>query len=305
MTVFAKLVFIASAIILAHFLLSLRRRSLPELFCHGLSYDPNANKIRLRVENYGTKPLYVKPAFRLVHLKSAEEWKNGVAEDGIPMMSAREMSLIKGYELLNEIDEAVEVPAKNTQDIEVDLGDNYALRAYDNVRVSMLCGMNPIQFTDALHSTLRVKLDEASQPEISLDLPEVDVTQEIDAPKKPSMRKRVVKNGFPLEATCVCCGQVKWLKWVVDSQHVCVECREFLYEKIRGEYPEEEIELDLSARQKKIMELIEGEGEVTVRHLSNLLDKSRTTAAKELKTLLKVGAIERRKEKNKHVYALA
>jgi len=343
MTIFAEIILVASAVILAYFLFSIRRHNMPEIFLHNLVYNPNKNILKLTLENYGTKPLHVKPAFRLVHLKSAEEWKTHVTEDGVPMMAGREMSLIKGYELLAQANDCIQIPAQDLHDIEFELEEDSNLQAYDNVRISMLCGANPIKLTDAVHSTIRVKVDEVIEPAmgeeivgaINLDeilessknqgfIPtqgtfevveadftpteielEVPLIEEKDPSKKPSIRKRVVRNGFPLEATCVCCGQLKWLKWVVDDRHVCVECRDFLYDKLKDEYTPKELELNLTDRQEKILDHIGAEGETTLKQISDHLGKSRSTTNKEIKALIELGAVEKQKEKNRNLYTLA
>jgi DNA-binding transcriptional ArsR family regulator len=302
MTVFADMVLVVSALIVSYLLFSVRSKKTPEVFLHKVSYDPNSNKIRLTLENYGDKPLHVKPAFRLVHLKSAEEWKNGVSEDGVPMMTGREMSLIKGYELLSQFENPVEVPSQKIHEIEANLPDDCALQAYDNVRVSMLCGFDPGKLMDAVHSTLRVRIDESIEqvPAVEMEAPAAAA----EGAEKLSIRKRFARNGFPLEATCVCCGQIKWLKWIVDGQHVCVDCRDFLYDRIKVEYPQEELEPKLSGRQKKIVDLLTGDRKVTIKELSALVGQSRTTVSKEVKALVEMGVVSSKKEKNRQFYVL-
>lgn len=42
------------------------------------------------------------------------------------------------------------------------------------------------------------------------------------------------RNRYPIQATCMSCGKVKWLNWAVKGVHVCDECKEYVLRRKDG-----------------------------------------------------------------------
>jgi hypothetical protein len=111
--------------------------------------------------------------------------------------------------------------------------------------------------------------------------------------------KELKGSGFPVEATCFCCGKRKLLKWVFENQHVCDECKEFLKEKYDAK---EELKLDLDATQLEILHLLRRDNKLSLDGMSEKLGKNKSTVKRKLKLLLENKQVRREKIGKEYIY---
>jgi predicted transcriptional regulator len=129
------------------------------------------------------------------------------------------------------------------------------------------------------------------------------------------------KSGFPVEAMCYCCGKERWLSWVVGGNHVCQECKDFLGGGVKLAVTsvdscelDEELEsglglelvesqhVDLKPRHRKILDVLLGENTLSIKELSNKLERDQKSVATDLRFLLKNNLVDRVKIKGKYKY---
>jgi hypothetical protein len=129
---------------------------------------------------------------------------------------------------------------------------------------------------------------------------------EVDIPLDGSLLEPVAEKtlrecGFPIEATCFCCGKTQWLRWVFDGQHVCEECKDFLMEKYNiTEVAREEF----SADQLEIIHLLRREGNLSSKDITELLNKNKYSVDRNLRLLQESNQVLRKKEGRAYIYYL-
>ncbi|MFH1125999.1 MAG: MarR family transcriptional regulator [Candidatus Altiarchaeota archaeon] len=337
------------------FLWGFRRWRKPEIELLDLVYDKAARRLELFVVNEGEKQVYVNPSLRLVHFLNPDEWRekksngNGSGDGMLPGKSYQVDSVIKGYSLIGECPESVKVDSRSVRKIIYDLGDDLSLKVYDNIRVDMQYGFDGV-LEERLANVMRVVLkdgvdsnllegkstaDKSVSPSFCL-LPFLEDAESVvtptleNSPEGPSFcslsssqdASTFVENEFPLQAVCVCCGKDKWLEWVVDGNHVCVDCKDFLGHKNRviSLLPESEAEsfiqgfnsksyedryVDLNNRQLEILSLLEHENNLTVKKISKLLSMKESTISSDLRQLMGRDLVGRIEVGNRYLYHMA
>jgi len=292
------------------------RGKAPKLRFHNIVYDATLNQLELIVENLSTRSAYIRPSFRLIHLLSPDEWKTQTVENGIPMASGRESSLIKGYDLLGECEDAVSLSANSIEKLIIPLQDDAGIKPYDNIRVDANVGFSDAKLRDSSHSTLRVKVVESEvldlalgleddnifEDELFADLDDVvdDVVEASSEAPAETLSDRIRKSSFPLEATCICCGRDKWLNWVVDGTHVCQDCRNFLENKIVEDSPGILAEPAPAAGSTAdlLLSTLNSAGKtLTASELADAVGKSPSSVRAQLKKLQAKKLVSRRKAK--------
>jgi DNA-binding transcriptional ArsR family regulator len=341
-------VYLAFGIGLAsYFILRLRRVKPPVKF-RDVIYDKNGDEVRLVVENVTDKPVYVKPALRVVRLTPVHEWREKTSNGtGIPMMAASAGSVIKGYELLGEYAEPVLVEPNSTTTVTYPLMRDFGLRAYDNIKVDSVFGSTPEDLSGNTTTTVRMNLsellngeqeqdtrgllheDQAQLQELVETLEELIHEAALEYPQEGSFSEIVRveskdgqsppdpecrRNEFPIESMCFCCGKQRWLNWVVDGDHVCDECKEYLIppqsesdesvdpvfgdvEDDYEEYPQVEVichePVELKPRHEKILEVLNAENTVSVKEMAKRLNLKEKNISTDLRYLMNHGLVDR------------
>ncbi|MBM3308745.1 MAG: DeoR family transcriptional regulator [Candidatus Altiarchaeales archaeon] len=312
-----------------------------------LVYDSTARQLELFVVNQGEKSVYVNPSLRLIHFLNPEEWReknsngNGNGNSSPGYMAAGKCyqvdSVIKGYSLIGDCPESVRVEGKSVRKIVYPLPDDISLRVYDNIQVDSMYGVNS-DSESRLVNTMRVMLKD----DVDCGVFDGVVPEGVDGIKPaynpnfctvPTVDKEgvIAESDFPLQAMCVCCGKDRWLGWIVDGNHVCSECKDFLdggVEQLVDEgFPllaEQEAEIfvgdilsqreevcdsgadvGLKPRHKEILGLLEHENNLTVKKISKLLSLQESTVVSDLNFLMKSELVGRVKVGNKFMYHLA
>jgi len=146
---------------------------------------------------------------------------------------------------------------------------------------------------------------EKVQAEIPLDsgLPEAELMVPLDGAleEEPIPEKQLRESGFPIEATCFCCGKKQWLRWVFDSQHVCDECKEFLMEKYSITATSKE---EFTADQLEIIHLLRREGGLALSAIISRLSKNKSTITRSLKHLQEASQVRRERDGRSYIYYL-
>ncbi|MDD5110986.1 MAG: DeoR family transcriptional regulator [Candidatus Altiarchaeota archaeon] len=276
-------------------------------------YDRAARQLELYVANEGERPIYLNPSLRLVHFLNPDEWKEKKSSTGEGMMEGKcyqVESVIKGYNLIGECQKPVVVEGMSVRKIVYPLSEDVVLRAYDNVRVESLCGLsNPSG--QRMVSVMRVVLKDDNDTR-AFDTVAPAYNPNFCVVTENPEKTAAEAAGVPVQAMCVCCGKDRWLEWVVDGNHVCSECKDFMQGSSRSSMlPDEEAasfiqdsvqvnetaegEIQLNDRQREIIALLENENNLTVRKISKMLSASESTISSDLKYLMendKVGRVE-------------
>jgi len=153
-------------------------------------------------------------------------------------------------------------------------------------------------------------LEETPPTQFDESPPTVEDEPEPLTPQTP-YSERVKANNFPIDATCICCGQDKWLKWIVEDKHVCGECKDFLAEKIMEDYPEgisEDTEAagdsDIKPRHSDILVLLKEYDSLTPCAVAEKLDRKKSAVSRDLRHLTKLGKVTREKKNKKFHYTI-
>ncbi|MFH1404453.1 MAG: helix-turn-helix domain-containing protein [Candidatus Altiarchaeota archaeon] len=316
-------------------------------------YDKENEHVELVVENTSGKPFYVKPSLRAVKLTPVSEWREKTSNGngaGIPMMTASAGSVIKGYELIGEYAEPVMVPAHSTVSLKYPLMRDFGLKASDNIRVDASFGSEPLALSGNTSSTIRMNLRELSNDRLESILAGEDLDAILDAldeyiqdsgmpyPQKGSVADVVEveskdstpeplgskdvseppkysRNEYPLESMCYCCGKTKWLNWLVNDNHVCDDCREYLVpqasdsEEQQVDTPSGIIEdeavdeaslelvykdpVNLKPRHEKILDILNSENTASAKDISRKLGRKEKNIAADLRYLMGNGLVDR------------
>jgi len=315
----------------------------PQVEFLDLVYDKASRQLELFVVNPGEKPIYVSPSLRMVHFLDPEEWReknsngNGCVENMLAGKSYQVESVIKGYTLIGECMDSVMVDGKSIRKIVYPVGEDISLSVCDNIRVDSSYGVNTAS-EHRLINTMRVMLKEEVDCSVFEDVPAEGLTSDCRPVEglKPALnpgvcllpedgKPSIIKNAFPVEALCVCCGSTRLLEWVVGGNHVCGECKQFLGGDTLDVslLPEDEAQVflrepvevarsvgssaapELSARQAEILSLLGHENNLTVKKLSRMLGVNESTASAELKALAGMDLVGRIKVKRRFLYHLA
>ncbi len=119
--------------------------------------DKSREEISLVVENLTGKPVFVKPALRLVKLTPVNEWKEKTSNgNGVDMMTASAGSVIKGYELLGEYAHPIHVPPKTSKKVSYPLMREFGLKAYDDIKIDADFGQDEVELSGNTSATLRL-----------------------------------------------------------------------------------------------------------------------------------------------------
>ncbi len=115
------------------------------------------------------------------------------------------------------------------------------------------------------------------------------------------VRKELKECGFPIEATCFCCGKSMWLKWVFENQHVCDDCKDFLMEKYDLEEPEI---VEVNNSHMEFIHLLRREDTLSLKEISAKLGKNKNFVNKNLNELLANDRVGRVKQGRSYFYFL-
>ncbi len=329
-------IYLAFGIGLAAYLILRLRKVVPDVRFVDVRYDKAGNELELVVENVSDKTVYVKPALRLVRLTPASEWRERTArsDSPVPMMTAAAGSVIKGYELIGEYAEPVPVEAGDKAVIKYPVMRDFGLMAYDNIKVDSPVGENPLKMEGSATGTVRLNLSELLKDDkgiIDAINEYLEIAEAEDAAlnaggemldrggNSPALDVR--KSGYPLQARCFCCGNDRWLNWVVEGNHVCDECREFLAGEpedpcieVDGcvmddkECQEVGVELveqprvDLKPRHRQILDALDSENTMSTKELASTLDRGYKAVGSDLRYLLKNNLVDRVKIKGNYKY---
>lgn len=310
------------------FVWGFRRWRKPQIEFLDLVYDKTARQLELFVVNEGEKPVYVNPSLRLVHFLDPEEWREKKSNGGY---SSENMvagkcyqvdSVIKGYTLVGECPESVRIDGRGIRKIIYPLSEDVNLRVYDNIRVDSQYGFDGVS-DERLVNTMRVVLkDDVDTSVFGNILPEI--VKPVYNPNfcltssSQENRSVVVETVLPIQAMCVCCGKDKWLEWIVDGNHVCAGCKDFLGGKTNGALvlPEPSLkestlktdrygDVCLKPRQREILNLLEHENNLNVKKISKLLSIKESTVASDLKSLMEKDLVGRIEIGKRYLYHLA
>ncbi len=334
LSVYATYLFAAGAVVLIYYFLTRFKYRKPAFEFVDLLYDKTQNKIELIVRNCDSKGYFVKPSLRLVKFIQPEEWKEQTANgNGLTMSQGSSSSLIKGYDLLGEEPEAILLEDNTTKKFVYDVPSHIPLDEYDNIRIDLHYGNHSDVVRGMVGNTMHLRFKEIEFPKHEVDVPKTEVETELLPPVQKFMfpeqgvepnippvseavqqktipDERIRKSGFPLQATCICCGRDAWLKWIVDGSHVCTECKDFLKDKYGLTEPpepeqtkiEEEI---LKPRQIEILKILKNGGGYTIDDLSSAFNISKATVAVDVKFLLSNEYITRTRKGRFFVYSLS
>lgn len=311
-----------------------------------LVFDRANRRIELIALNEEKNPVYVMPSLRLVHFRDPSEYKeqrkNG--DNSVSMLegSNNTNGVIKGYSLLGESEIPVLLNREGESKIVYEIPDEIEMSAYDNVKIDIAYGVSPANLDYTLATTLRVIpkdpesfITVSDAPDFSMlgymgfkgaydeaailktdilgfdtGLPDISLPEAVEAEKG----SRVFENGFPIHSTCVCCGKHKWLTWVVDSQYVCVECKDFLQSQFETPIQEGLVKQDRPAsddepkarvkfkpRHEKILQLLEDDS-LSTKDIAEKLGRKTPNVSSDLKFLLDNKIVDRIKSGKQYVY---
>lgn len=359
-------VYAAFGIGLATYLVLRLKKVSPDVKFKDIRYDKRKNEVELVVENVSDNRVFVKPALRLVRLTPASEWREKTSNSGLPFMTAAAGSVIKGYELLGEYAEAVEVEPKASTVIRYPVMGGQEIRAYDNIKVDSPVGRHPRNLDGSVTGTVQVSFRDHFSDDWGQEI--LDLLKECNVPEETAQgagegpvdggvyddslksggadtvlaaEQRKVPDGgvlggapetvsesavrrsdFPIQAICYCCGKERWLSWVVDDNHVCEECRDFLgaskaldrdrpseashhMESQEQEYELEVVEtpkVDLKPRHRDILSALSQENTMSAKEVAKKVERGEKTVAADLRYLLKNNLVDRVKIGNKFKY---
>ncbi|MBD3387726.1 MAG: hypothetical protein GF416_01645 [Candidatus Altiarchaeales archaeon] len=363
-------VYVAFGLSLATYLVLKLKKVKPDVKFNDVRFNKLRNEIELVVENISDKTLYVKPSLRLVRLTPASEWRERTSNGNtpVPMMTASAGSVIKGYELIGEYAEAVPVEAKTTMVIKYPVMRDFGLRAYDNIKVDSEVGKTPEKLDGSVTGTVQMNLSDLLSEDFCDELLDVlddylgaSETQEAACDLTVSGAQDLVLDGgveehpvvkddsdggiffdfrksdFPVQAMCYCCGKDKWLNWVVDGNHVCDDCKDFLSEGDKpsgatfteasqssssnvtdlkddmlfsGEFEPSEYgvgmldsnTIELKPRHRRILDILYEENTLSAKELAKRLERNEKPVSTDLRFLLKNNLVDRVKIGGKYKY---
>ena len=320
----------------------IRRWMKPQIEFLDIVYDKRARHLELYVVNESEKPVFVSPSLKLVHFLNPEEWrdKNGNANANGAMLEGKcyQMeSVIKGYSMIGQCEGEIKVDSRSVRKIIYPLSDDINLRLYDNIRVDSTYGFKNAS-GERMTGVMRVVVKEDSEPITVNKIPEENVQPAylpnfcvVSDSDVAEPYANPTQSGFPVQAMCVCCGKDRWLEWVVDGNHVCGECKDYLAGPGLPMLPENQAELfvrdfvskledsavasidasrdasrDVSVndRQAELLNLLENENNLTVKKISKHLSIKESTVASDLAYLMHKGIVDRVKIKNRFIYHL-
>jgi hypothetical protein len=334
-------VYLAFGISLATYLFLRYKRITPDVKFKDITYDKLKNQMQVVIENISDHPVYVKPALRVVRFTPASEWKEKTANgnSAVPMMTAAAGSVIKGYELIGEYAEPVKIEPKQKISVDFPVMRDFGLKACDNIKIDSTVGNSPEKLEGTATGTLQLNLKElladcgeelleALNDYLDEGLSEPPVCKIMDGGVLESVQPLEVgeamrKSDFPVQALCYCCGKERWLNWVVDGNHVCDECRDYLKDDLPvaaddsgTDYADEGKEyslgygvelveapqVDLKPRHKNILDVLYKENTLTAKELSKKLERKEKAVSTDLRFLLKNNLVDRVKIARQYKY---
>lgn len=279
--------------------LRLRAKSVKLKFSEVL-YDPLTNEIQLHIENDCSGTMYVSPSIRLVRFQAIDELKDKASsyDSNLPFMTASSASVIKGYDLIGETIDPIQLKGGEKTVLKYPLPEGMKLMVFDTLKIDSFIGSKNDGRIHSVTETLKLNL--ASNILTDSALGDLDQTSTIDG----------------------CIETAGLFQTPFDGGIMASETALDILSKYSGkrkpntimESPDDDGDdslqfelvnspvIDLKPRHTKILDVLEDETTITAKDLAVALNRKETTVNSDLRFLMKEDLVDRVKIKNTYKY---